>query len=125
MSVYVTKVLGKSPVLTGTAKYADVNENLGDLAEYIQLAYQLQIMGIEYDGSPLKNFEPHKIVTRAEFATVFSRVLYGLKYNQSGALWYEKHLDALKEAKILTNITPMMNEIRGWVLLMMKRSQVR
>lgn len=123
MSVYVTQILGKDKVITGTVQYPDVDEKLGDLAQYIQLAYQLQIMGIDAEGKALPNFMPHQIVTRAEFATVFSRVLWGSKHNQAGEFWYAKHLEALKDAKILTNTTPMMQEIRGRVLLMLQRSQ--
>ena len=122
MSVYVTKVLGKQPVLTGVAQYPDVDSKMGDLADYIQLAYQLQIMGIHHDGTALSHFEPNKFVTRAEFATVFSRVLYGAKYNQDGKDWANGHLNALKEAGILKNITPNMLELRGRVLLMLQRS---
>ena len=124
MSVYVTKVLGKQPVLTGVAQYPDVDSKMGDLADYIQLAYQLQIMGIHHDGTALSHFEPNKFVTRAEFATVFSRVLYGAKYNQDGEGWANGHLNALKEAGILKNITPNMLELRGRVLLMLQRSTV-
>lgn len=122
MSVYVTKVLEKQPVLTGVAQYPDVDSKMGDLADYIQLAYQLQIMGIHHDGTALSHFEPNKFVTRAEFATVFSRVLYGAKYNQDGKDWANGHLNALKEAGILKNITPNMLELRGRVLLMLQRS---
>lgn len=68
------------------------------MAGYIQLAYQLQIMGIHHDGTALARFEPNKLVTRAEFATVFSRVLYGSKYNQDGEDWAKGHLEALKNA---------------------------
>ena len=125
MSVYVTKILGKQPVVTGTVQYADVDEKLWDLAGYIQLAYQLQIMGINHDGTALSHFEPHKLVTRAEFATVFSRVLYGNKYNQAGENWANGHLEALKSAWILKDTTPMMQEIRGRVLLMLHRSTAK
>lgn len=103
-----------------------MDESLGDLANYVQLAYQLRIMGIHSDleQTPLNNFMPHQIVTRAEFATVFSRVLFGAQFNQEGVLWYEGHLTALRNAKILTNMTPKMQEIRGRVLLMLYRSQL-
>jgi hypothetical protein len=33
-------------------------------------------MGINTDGTPIKNFKPNKRITRGEFATVLSRVLY-------------------------------------------------
>lgn len=122
MAVYVTKILGKTLVVTGSADYADVDASLGDLAEYIQLAYQLQIMGIHADGSALMNFNPHQTVTRAEFATVFSRVLFGNSYNQSGEQWYAQHLHALQKVGILQNTTATMQELRGWVLLMLQRA---
>lgn len=123
IAVYLTKVHGKTPVTTGTVNYLDVDEKLGDLAGYIQLAYQLQIMGIRHDGSPLANFEPHKKVTRAEFATVLSRILYGNTYNQEGENFAEKHLAALKSANILSNTTSTMLELRGWVMLMLMRTE--
>jgi hypothetical protein len=59
------------------------------LTGYIQLAYQYQIMGIQADGKPLNKFNPRGKVSRAEFATVLSRVLFGSKYNQDGANYYE------------------------------------
>ena len=122
MSQYMTKVLWKTPVDTEQAGYGDVNESLGDLADYIQTAYAYKIMWINADGTPLKNFNPNGKVTRAEYATVFSRVLYGDKYNKSEWNYYDAHLEALKEAGILTNTTPSIQEVRGWVMLMMYRS---
>ena len=123
MSVFAVKVLGKSPVLTGTVDYKDLNEVNGDLTGYIQQAYQLQIMGIDAKGNPIANFNPNAQVTRAEFATVLSRVLYGDKYNQEGANFAEKHLEALKAASILKDTTPTMKELRGWVMLMLMRAE--
>jgi len=46
------------------------------------------------------------------------------KYNQDGKDWANGHLNALKEAGILKNITPNMLELRGRVLLMLQRSTV-
>jgi putative hemolysin len=92
------------------------------LADFIVKAYQYQIMGINADGSALENFNPNWLVTRAEFATVFSRVLYWDKYNQAEWNYYEKHLSALKGAGILSNDAPTIQEVRGWVMLMMYRS---
>ena len=122
MSQYMTKVLWKTPVDTEKAEYADVDESLGDLADFIQTAYAYKIMWINADGTPLKNFNPNGKVTRAEYATVFSRVLFGDKYNKSEWNYYEDHINALKEAGILTNTTPSITEVRGWVMLMMYRS---
>ena len=122
MSQYMTKVMWKTPVDAEKVEYADVNESLGDLADYIQTAYAYKIMWINADGTPIKKFNPRGKVTRAEYATVFSRVLFGDKYNKSEWNYYENHLNALKEAEILTNTTPTIQEVRGWVMLMMYRS---
>jgi putative hemolysin len=70
----------------------------------------------------LNEFNPNGLVTRAEYATVFSRVLFWSKYNQSEWPYYEKHIAALKEAGILTKDDPTADEYRGWVMLMMYRS---
>lgn len=122
MSQYISSVLKKSPIKADLPGYRDVNESLGDLADYIVKAYQYQIMGIDADGNALEYFYPNNIVTRAEFGTVFSRVLYWSVNNQKDGLYYEKHLAALKEAGILTNDNPTMEEVRGWVMIMMYRS---
>jgi putative hemolysin len=70
----------------------------------------------------LKYFNPNGKVTRAEYATVFSRVLYGDKYNKAEGNYYEDHIKALKNVGILTNDNPSIEEVRGWVMLMMLRS---
>jgi len=122
MVVYMQKVLKANPVVTWEVKYLDVDESLWDLAWYIQLAYQYQIMGINADGTSLENFNPNGVVTRWEYATVFSRVLFGSAFNKEWADFYTNHLEALKEAWILKDTTPTMQEIRWWVMLMMYRS---
>ena len=95
MSVYAMKEYHLKPLRAAAVNYKDVNTDLGDLADYIQLAYQLQIMGIDADGTPIQAFEPHKLVSRAEFATVLSRVIWGNKHNISGDDRYSAHLQAL------------------------------
>ena len=80
-------------------------------------------MWIHADGSALSKFSPNSNVTRWEFATVFSRVLHGDKYNINGANYYEKHIEVLKNKEILTNTNPKLIEKRGWILLMLYRSQ--
>jgi len=122
MVVYIQKVLEKDPIVTGDVAYPDVDESLGDLYGYIKLAYQYQIMWINADGTPIEFFNPYGIVTRWEYATVFSRVLFGDKFNKDGEDFYSKHLEALKAAWILTNTIPTIHEMRGWVMLMMYRS---
>ena len=123
MSVYAMKEYHLKPLITGAVNYKDVNADLGDLADYIQLAYQLQIMGINADGTPIQAFEPHKLVSRAEFATVLSRVIRGNKHNISGDYRYSAHLQALKKYKIITSDVPANRwELRGRALLMLHRN---
>ncbi len=123
MSVYAMKEYHLKPLRAGAVNYKDVNADLGDLADYIQLAYQLQIMGINADGTPIQAFEPHKLVSRAEFATVLSRVIRGNKHNISGDYRYSAHLQALKKYKIITSDVPANRwELRGRALLMLHRN---
>lgn len=122
MSVFAVKIMGKTPLFTGTVNYKDIKQANGDLSKYIQLAYQLQIMGIDAEWKALANFNPNGTVTRAEFATVLSRLLYGTKYNHWGSIWYDSHLFALQKAGILKNTTPTMQELRWRVMLMLMRA---
>lgn len=123
MSVYAMKEYHLKPLITGAANYKDVNTDLGDLADYIQIAYQLQIMGINADGTPMQAFEPHKLVSRAEFATVLSRVIWGNKHNIAGDDRYSAHLQALKKYEIITSDVPAnWWELRGRALLMLHRA---
>ena len=123
MSVYAMKEYHLKPLRAGVVNYKDVNADLGDLADYIQLAYQLQIMGIDADGTPIQAFEPHKLVSRAEFATVLSRVIWGNKHNISGDDRYSAHLQALKKYEIITSDVPAnWWELRGRALLMLHRT---
>jgi hypothetical protein len=42
--------------------------------------------------------------------------------NNGWEIYYKKHLDALKTEWIMTKIdTPNQKELRGWVMVMMKR----
>lgn len=80
-------------------------------------------MGIDANGNALQKFNPHRYVTRAEFATVLSRILYGNKYNYSGDDYARLHLNALQAVNILKNTTASMQELRGWVMLMLMRTE--
>ena len=123
LSIYAIKLLGMKHVHEKSVTYPDVSNKLGDLAFYIQEWYKLQIMWIHADGSPLSKFSPNSLVTRWEFWTVFSRILYGNEYNVESSSYYVKHLDLLKNAGILTNTNPKITELRSRILLMLYRSQ--
>ena len=73
-------------------------------------------------GQGINAFRPNDKVTRGEFGTVLSRAIWGDKYNQENP-FYAKHLQALKDAGIMTKIEePNSLEIRGWVMLMLQRA---
>ena len=123
MVVFMSWTLEKDPIITGSTVYKDVNkEKLWDLADYVQLAYQYQIMWINADGTPMENFNPNKPVSRWEFATVLSRVLYGDTYNQNWDNYYEKHIEALNKANILNNSDHNITEWRWWIIMMLYRT---
>ena len=100
--------------------FPDVSSKLdSDYDMGVTNACQLGLMGVGID-----NFNPYGLVTRAEFGTVLSRVLWWDKYN-NGATWYSDHLTALNNTTpvIIKNINnPMMLEFRGYAMLMMQRA---
>jgi hypothetical protein len=82
-------------------------------------------MGRESDGKKTKkNFDPNDFVSRAEFGTVLSRLIFDGKYNTGNArARYVDHLQNMKKISIINDISkPAMKELRGYVLLMLKRS---
>ena len=73
---------------------------------------------------PWNKFRPNDEVSRAEFATALSRLLYSTsdwKY-QSTSKYYEPHMQKLKQEWIITNTDPKMKESRGYVMIMLMRS---
>jgi len=78
-------------------------------------------MGYYSDGITIQpNFRPNDILTRAEAGTLLSRLLRGTTYASNEIHWYEKHLQALKDHNIMYYITtPMMQEIRGNMFIML------
>ncbi|MBR4634105.1 hypothetical protein IKO50_04045 [bacterium] len=62
-------------------------------------------MGINID-----EFRPFDEVTRAEFVTALSRMLFGLADGKN--LYYETHMQKLLEEKIITVADPDMRELR-------------
>ena len=116
LSQYAINVLGKTPDTDKTISFRDVSAELD--AEYnngVTLAYQLGIMWIN-----IEEFRPNDLVTRAEFGTALSRMLFGLA-DGDGA-YYETHLQKLMDEKIITNDNPDLQELRGYVMIMLMRS---
>jgi hypothetical protein len=115
--------------------YNDIKWDTQELRNFIKTACELWLMWLHADGdTPMRSFNPQGIVTRAEFGTVFSRLLFGDRYNvknytweDTNTYWYENHLNALKKYGIMTKIDgdwPSYLEKRWWVMLMMQRADL-
>ena len=70
------------------------------------------------------DFKPKKFVSRAEFWTVLSRILWWNTYEASknSSKYYVDHLDNLKSEGILSNINPTLKERRSYAVLMVYRA---
>ena len=127
MTNFAINVMGQTPDPT---RLDICSQYIDDVSEefdyYLVTACQLGIMGLETDGiTPLltHNFMADKIVTRAEFGTVLSRVLWGRAYDGS-IRWYESHLQALKDHDYMQYITEyfaLQTELRGNVWIVLQR----
>ena len=116
ISNYTINILWKTPDTTKSCLFPDSNINPG-LVEFITKSCQLWLM-----GQWVASFRPKDSVSRAEFWTVLSRVLWWDKY-EWWSTYYENHLKALKSEWIMNNISsPMNKEVRGYVMLMLMRS---
>jgi hypothetical protein len=67
----------------------------------------------------IDNFRPNDVVTRWEFATALSRMLYG---TSDGTPYYSTHLSKLYREWIITNSDPKIKELRWYVMIMLMRS---
>jgi len=118
---FATDVLWKSPDYNKACQFTD-NDITEDLKPYVTKSCQLDLMWQNtYKFNPMWN------VTRAQFWTILSRILWWSQYNvsdSSSTPYYEKHLKALQDAKILWYISDPMNyvETRSNVLLMLLRA---
>ncbi len=117
ISNWAEKELGTKVDATKVCSFTDTNTAEGDLAAYVTKSCQMGLMGQGIDA-----FRPNAKVTRGEFGTTLSRALWGNKYD-GATPFYANHLQALKDAGIMTKIeTPSQLEIRGYVMLMLQRS---
>ena len=119
LSVYAKEVLGNTPDTSATCEFGDIDSVKGDLHDFIIESCQLGIM-----GQGITAFRPYDTISRAEFGTALSRVLWGGKY-EGGTPYYANHLNALKSAAIMNQIAnaESTKEIRGYVMLMLMRSE--
>jgi uncharacterized repeat protein (TIGR02543 family) len=127
ISNFMRNILNKpytfDPACKGSL-YADYTSWPSNQSDYIEQACSLGVMGRRNaDGAILEAFRASDPVTRAEFATVLSRVLYGDQYNgDDGGKRYAKHLQVMNDNGYINDISnPFMNEIRWFALIIMYR----
>ena len=104
--------------------FSDMDNQSDEMKYYATLACQLRIMWLDGNENPAEEFNPDGIVTRAEFGTAFSRLIFGGKVkNWKWKERYVPHLQALKDVNVMKKIDePFMEELRWRVMLMMMRS---
>jgi hypothetical protein len=117
ISQWAEKEMGVKADSTAVCSFSDADTAQGDLASYLVKACQMGLM-----GQGIEKFRPNDKVTRGEFGTTLSRAIWGDKYDGENP-FYAKHLQALKDAGIMNNISdPNATEMRGWVMLMLQRA---
>lgn len=118
LSQYAINVLGKTPADVEVPNFVDVSADLdAEYANWVTLAYKLWIMWI---NMPNNEFLPFESVTRAQFGTALSRLIFGIEDGEDA--YYTTHLAKLKEAGIISNDDPTLEELRWYVMLMLMRS---
>ena len=123
LSQYAVNVLWMEPDISKwIADFSDVTRKMNkDYNDGVTLAYQLWIM---WQNMPNNKFRPNDEVSRAEFVTALSRLLYSTsdgKY-ESTPQYYVNHMEKLKWEWIITKADPKMKELRGYVMIMLMRS---
>ena len=122
LSQYAISVLWQKPANIVTPKFNDVTDKQNsDYDDWVTLAYQLWIM---WQNMPNNKFRPNDEVTRAEFATALSRMLYHTSdwEYKSTDKYYTNHMKKLVQEKIITNDDAKMKELRWYVMIMLMRS---
>ncbi len=118
LSNYAINVLGKETTNTIVPQFSDITKELNDNYWWaIDSAYQLWIMWIW-----INKFRPYDEVTRAEFATALSRILYS---TPDGQPYYSTHLKKLTNEWIITNNDPNIKELRWYIMIMLMRSATK
>ena len=133
MIIALTEVTWQEPNIEKKCEFADLKWAPESTRAAAELVCQFDIMGINQDLTPLKNFNPDEIVTRDQLTTVISRIIRREKYNQGGKTFYEKHIEKLAEEWLLTDsspsdkkasdTTPNLVEVKGIFYLLLQRAE--
>ena len=122
LSQYAINVLWEKPDTTKNIKFRDVTEKKDvEYDNWVTLAYQL---GIMWQNMPRNRFRPNDEVTRAEFVTALSRMLYQTsdwEYEKT-AKYYIPHMAKLYNEWIINDTNPGTKERRWYVMIMLMRA---
>lgn len=123
ISNYAINALGKKPDDSRKCIFTDMANSDPEYEVYAKLACQLGVMGINNVTNEINtNFNPDESVTKAQFATILSRLLYGPLYNGDDENWYVKHVDKLHELWVIKMKTDLFSPLpRWWAMLMLMR----
>jgi len=121
LSNYAINILWKQPDTSKwIIKFNDVtNKQNSDYGNAVTIAYQLWIM---WQNMKNNNFRPNDEVTRAEFATALSRMLYNTEDWKWNAKYYDPHIAKLYDEWIITYTNPKTEEKRWYVMIMLMRT---
>ncbi len=121
LSNYAINILWKEPDTSKwTPVFNDITNNLNNQYDNaVTLSYQLWIM---WQNMKNNNFRPYDEVTRAEFATALSRLLYNTRDGYWNQKYYEPHIKKLYNEWIISNTNQKIKEKRWYVMVMLMRS---
>lgn len=116
---YAENVLGIDDFDTSrNCTFKDVSVALDkEYNNWVTKACQLGIMWVNAKDN---NFNPYWTVTRAQFATALSRLLYWTKDWTDN--YYSTHISKLYREWIITKTDPTLKELRWYVMLMLMRA---
>ena len=121
LSNFAINLLWKKPDISKwMVKFDDVTNKLNlEYGNAVTLSYQL---GIMWQNIKSNRFRPNDEVTRAEFVTVLSRLLYRIEDWNWKMKYYEPHILKLYNEWIINKINPNLKEKKWYVILMLTRS---
>ncbi len=109
---FVMNVMDRKPDTTKQCAFTDMANQSAEMQKYAVLACQLGLMGLNGDGSVAERFDPTNLVTKVQFVTILSRLIYSEKNNSTEECRYCKHVEAMQTKKVITVTTDLMEPLK-------------
>ena len=120
LSNYAINVLWKTPDTSKQCNFLDISNSLDAKYDYwVTKACQL---GIMWQNVKNNKFRPYDTVTRAQFVSALSRMMYWINDGSWKVKYYEPHMSKLYNEWIISKKDPKMEEKRWNVMLMVYRA---